>query len=357
MVLKVDNEFVRRYHRKNRKKVLLIIAFAVIAFIGIWVALGIGLYSISMAYSYQVVIDHLFGNVTDTKADNYIFNFRLPRALAAVLMGAVLAIGGAIMQNATNNPLAEPYTLGVSSAALLGATLSMAFGFCLIPGMDLEYGIVVNAFVFSLIPVITILFISQFRKLSPVGIILIGIALMYLFGSISQYIMVTSSAETLSDIYNWRIGSLHRMEKNYDALALVAAITIPISIILVMMDKKLDLMYAGDRNARTMGLDVRTFRIIIMSLISLTTAAIVCFTGTIGFIGLVGPHVARAFVGSNNKYLLPCSAAFGAAFLVFADTVAKVSGAGGLPVGVISSMVGGPLFLYILIRHNRKVWN
>jgi ABC-type Fe3+-siderophore transport system permease subunit len=355
--LRHDNDFVRRYHDKNKKKVYFTIIFAVVSVIGIWVAISVGLYNISLEYTYQVIFEHLTGHITDTKADNYIFNIRLPRALAAVLMGAVLAIGGAIMQNATNNPLAEPYTLGISSAALLGATLAMAWNLYLIPGLDTEYSIVGNAFVFALIPVAVILLISQFRKMSSVGIILIGIALMYLFSSVSQYIMVTSTAETLSDIYNWRVGSLHRMEKSYEDLAFVSAIVIPISILLICMNRKLDLMYAGDRNAKTMGLDVRSFRIIIMTLVSLCTAAIVCFTGTIGFIGLVGPHVARAFVGSSNKYLLPCSAAFGAAFLVFADTIAKVSGPGGLPVGVISSIVGGPLFLYILIRHNRKVWN
>ena len=198
---------------------------------------------------------------------------------------------------------------------------------------------------------------SNFRKLTAVGIILIGIALMYMFSSISQYIMVTTSAESLADIYTWRVGSLGRMELHFDHLFIIAAITIPIGIILMFCSRKLDMMYAGDRNAKTMGLNVKQFRVVVMALVSLTTAAIVSFTGTIGFVGLVGPHIARVFVGSNNRYLLPCSAAFGALFLVLADTLAKVSGGGGLPVGVISSAFGGPLFLYILIKHNKKVWN
>jgi len=261
------------------------------------------------------------------------------------------------MQNVTNNPLAEPYTMGVSSAALTGACISMALGVSVIPSLPSEYAVIANAFVFALLPVIAILVVSSFRKLTSVGVILIGIAMMYMFSSISQYIMVTASSETLSDIYNWRIGSLGRMEKNFDDLALMASLAVPLSIILVFCGKRLDLMYAGDRNAKTMGLNAKRFRILVMSLVSLSTAAIVSFTGTIGFIGLVGPHVARVFVGSNNRYLLPCSAFFGASFLILADTIAKVSGAGGLPVGVISSIVGGPLFLYILIRYNKKVWS
>ena len=352
-----SDDFVVNYHHKNRKKTLIILSFFIVAFLGVLVALCVGLYNIPLDHVVEVIIDHLKGDVTDIKSENYIFNYRLPRALAALLFGAVLAIGGAIMQNATNNPLAEPYTLGVSSAALLGATLSIAYEFYLIPSLDSTYGLVFNAFIFSLIPVTVILIISTFRRLSPVGIILTGIALMYLFSSISQYIMVTGSDETLSQIYHWRIGSLFKMERAYDDLAFIAAITIPISVLLICLDRKLDVMYAGDRNAKTMGLNVKVFRIFVMSLVSLTTAAIVSFTGTIGFIGLVGPHVARSLVGSNNRYLLPCSAAFGAAFLVFADTIAKVTGAGGMPVGVISSAVGGPLFLYILIKRNKKVWH
>ena len=353
----VSSPFSRDYRRKNRRKLLIIVGFATLTVLSVVIAVGIGMYRISFTDSLVVFFQHLTGNVVDLKGDLYVWEVRLPRALGAVLVGAVLAVGGAIMQNVTSNPLAEPYTMGVSSAALTGACISMALGVTIIPGIPVEYGTIINAFIFALVPIVVILVISTFRKLTPVGVILIGIAMMYLFSSISQYIMVTASSETLSDIYNWRIGSLGRMEKNFEDLAFMAALTIPLTLILVLCSKKLDIMYAGDRNAKTMGLNAKRFRILVMSIVSLITATVVSFTGTIGFIGLVGPHVARVFVGSNNRYLLPCSAFFGAAFLVLADTVAKVSGAGGLPVGVISSLVGGPLFLYILIKCSKKVWN
>lgn len=349
--------FVSGYHSKNHRKIIAIVIFIILTFIAIVIALGTGMYDISFSHSLEVFIDHLLGDITDSESDHYVWNVRLPRALAAALIGGVLAIGGAIMQNVTNNPLAEPYTMGISSAALTGACFSIALGFVFIPGIPEKYGTIVDAFVCALIPVAIILIVSKFRKLTSVGVILIGIAMMYMFSSIAQYIMVTASSETLSEIYHWRVGSLDSMEKNFGDLGLIAAITIPLSIVLVLCGKKLDIMYAGDRNAKTMGLNAGRFRIAVMAVVSLITATVVSFTGTIGFIGLVGPHVARVFVGSNNRYLLPCSAFFGAAFLVLADTIAKVSGAGGLPVGVISSIVGGPLFLYILIKHNKKVWN
>lgn len=357
VVLMAHNAFSIHYRQINRKKVMIIALMFALSIVALIISLGVGIYNISMVDSIVTFINHISGNIVDIKSDRYIMNHRLPRAIAAVMIGAVLAVGGAVMQNATNNPLAEPYTMGVSSAALLGATLSMALNFSIIPGISGVYVTIVNAFILALVPVAVIIVISQFRKLTAVGIILIGIALMYMFSAISQYIMVTSSAESLTDIYNWRVGSLGKLEMHFDYLALIAVITIPICILLALLNKKLDLMYAGDRNAKTMGLNVKTFRVLVMALVSLTTAVVVSFTGTIGFIGLVGPHVARVFVGSNNKYLLPCAAAFGALFLVCADCIAKVSGGGGLPVGVISSAVGGPLFLYILIKHNKKVWS
>lgn len=325
--------------------------------LALFVAIGVGMYRISFIDSIRVFFDHIMGNITNAKGDAYVWDIRLPRALGAILIGSTLAIGGAVMQNVTNNPLAEPYTMGVSSAALTGACISMAFGVSVLPNVPAEYGTIANAFLFALLPVIVILIVSSFRKLTSVGIILIGIAMMYLFGSVAQYIMVTCSTETLSDIYHWRIGSLIQMEQNFDNLALLATFVIPLNIIILLCSKKLDIMYAGDRNAKTMGLNAKRFRIVVMSIVSLSTAAVVSFTGTIGFIGLVGPHIARVFVGSNNRYLLPCSAFFGALFLTLADTVAKVTGAAGVPVGVISSIIGGPLFLYILIKYNRKVWH
>lgn len=349
--------FVQRYHLKNRKKVLITALFILLTVAALFIAIGVGMYRISFVESIKVFIDHLTGNVTNIKGDAFVWDIRLPRALGAILIGATLALGGAVMQNVTNNPLAEPYTMGVSSAALTGACISMALGITVLPNVPAEYGTIANAFLFALFPVIIILIVSKFRKLTSVGIILIGIAMMYMFSSIAQYIMVTCSSETLSDIYHWRIGSLVRMEQNFEDLALLAALVIPLNAVILLCAKKLDIMYAGDRNAKTMGLNAKRFRIFVMSLVSLSTAAVVSFTGTIGFIGLVGPHIARVFVGSNNRYLLPCSAFFGALFLVLADTVAKITGAGGVPVGVISSIIGGPLFLFILIKYNRKVWH
>ena len=127
-------------------------------------------------------------------------------------------------------------------------------------------------------------------------------------------------------------------------------------VILWAFKNRFNVMYAGDKPAKTMGVEPNRVRVFTLAIASLLTATVVSFTGTIGFIGLVGPHVARIFVGSDNRYLIPASAAFGAAFIILADTLAKVSGPNGLPVGVISSMIGGPLFIYILVRQRKSAW-
>lgn len=325
----------------------------VVAFFATMLTLGFGVYKISLLDSLVTFFNHILGNEVNPEQNHYIWDIRLPRALGALITGAGLAVAGAVMQNDFHNPLAEPYTMGISSGAFLGAILAIAFGISLIPLGNLD-GAVGNAFIFSLFPLAIILIVSKFRKLTPIAMILTGIAIMFLFSSMCQVILVTSPSETLADAYNWRVGSLNKIR--WDSLAPMA-IFVGIGIILIMcLSKQLDVMYAGDRSAQTMGVNANRLRIVSLIIVSLMTAAVVSYTGTIGFIGLVGPHVARIFVGSTNRFLIPASATFGSAFVIFADTIAKVTGVSGLPVGVICSLIGGPLFLYILIKQRKNAW-
>ena len=351
----IDNATIKKqYARANRKRVLWIVAFVLITSLLFFITLGFGVYKISIVDAIGVFFNHLFGNYVDPRDDMYVWDTRLPRAIGAIVVGAGLSIAGAIMQNDFKNPLAEPYTMGISSGAFLGATLGIIMNISIIPFVPEGSEVVVNAYLFSLIPVGIIVFISKFRKLTPMSMILTGIAVMFLFSSISQILMVTAPSESLADAYSWRVGSLDRIR--WETLPIMLASTAVLSVLLYFFAKKLNVMYVGDKSAQTLGENPMNIRIITMVLASLLTAGIVSYTGTIGFIGLVGPHVARIFVGSNNRYLIPASAAFGAAFILFADTIAKVSGINGLPVGVISSMIGGPLFMWILIKMRKNVW-
>lgn len=352
-ILKDEKEtFVSNYLHSVRRKIFFFVILFGISLASILLTLGFGVYHISVLESIETFFQHITGNITNIKDDHYIWNVRLPRALGALFVGVGLSVGGVIMQNNMRNPLAEPYTMGISSGAFLGAILSMICGISLFSFLSGEAATIANAFLFSLIPTAIIVIVSIFKKLTSTTMILLGIAIMFIFSSICQFIMVTAPSETLSDAYNWRVGTLAKI--TWDNLPIMALFVTVISIILFSLYRKFDVMYAGDRTAQTLGIDPNRLRIISLILVSFMTAAIVSFTGTIGFIGLVGPHIARIFVGSSNKYLIPSAAVFGAVFIIMADTIAKVSGVNGLPVGVISAMIGGPLFIYILIKQNKS---
>ena len=351
----VDSAAVKgEYVSGNRRRVIWTLSFVVLALALFFVTLGFGVFKISVVDAIAVFFDHILGNYVDPRADAYVWDTRVPRALGAVIAGSGLAIAGVVMQNDFKNPLAEPYTMGISSGAFLGATLGIIMNISIVPFVPAGSQVVANAYVFSLIPVAIIALFSKFRKLTPMSMILTGIAVMFLFSSISQILMVTAPSESLADAYAWRVGSLDRVR--WDAVPMMAGSTILLGALLYTFAGRLNVMYVGDRSVKTLGESPMFIRLVTMILASLLTAGIVSYTGTIGFIGLVGPHVARIFIGSNNRYLIPASAAFGAAFILFADTVAKVSGINGLPVGVISSMVGGPLFIWILIKQRKNVW-
>lgn len=342
------------YRRYSRRKIIWICALAVLAVFMFFITLGFGVYDISVTDAIGVFFAHIMGGEVDEYDDLYIWDTRFPRALSAIITGAALSVAGAVMQNDFRNPLAEPYTMGLSSGAFLGAVLSIVSGISLIPVFSGSSATMANAFVCSLIPTAIIVLVSAFRKLTPTAMILVGIAVMFMFNSICQMILVTAPSESLADAYSWRVGDLGRVNK--DDIPLMAAVSVFIIVAIWSLSGRLNVMYAGDRGAQSLGENAGRIRISTLILVSFLTASVVCFTGTIGFIGLVGPHVARIFVGSDNRYLIPASAVFGAAFLLFADTIAKVSGPNGLPVGVVSAIIGAPLFIYILVRQRKSAW-
>ena len=350
-----ESDVLRKdYRASNHRKLLFTVLFVSIAAVAFFLTLGFGVYEISVSHAVEVFFDHLSGNITDEDGDYYVWDVRVPRAIGAIVTGAALSVAGAIMQNDFRNPLAEPYTMGISSGAFLGAVLSIVCGISVIPFVTGTAVTMVNAFLFSLIPTAIIVTLSKFRKMTPAAMILTGVAVMFLFSSICQVLMVTAPSESLADAYMWRVGDIGRV--SWSSLPLMTVASAVIIVLLYTMAGKLNVMYAGDRGALTLGESASRIRLVTLVLVSFLTASVVSYTGTIGFIGLVGPHVARIFVGSDNRYLIPASAAFGVAFILLADTVAKVSGANGLPVGVISSMIGGPLFIWILIRQRKSAW-
>ena len=342
------------YYRLARRKRMFAVVCVVLTVVAFFASLTIGFYKVSIGEAIGIISDHLHGTISDIQADSIIFNSRLPIAIFAIIAGAALSAGGAVMQTILRNPLADPYTMGISSGASLGATIAIIMGTSLWAGFSNSEFIVVMAFLFSLIPVGVILLFSIKRKTTSTKIILIGIAVMYMFSAIVSLLMVTASEDTLSEIYAWRVGTLALV--SWGDIRIPLGGTVGCLTLLMVSNRRINVLMSGANCAQSLGVDPKRTTLIQMVIISVMTAVVVSFCGTIGFIGLVGPHVARIFVGSESKMLIPASAAFGSVFLLVANSIASVSGPYGLPVGVVSAIIGCPLFIFILIKMRRNAW-
>ena len=353
-------EQVVNYHGYIWKKILFIILCAVGAFLISGVALTVGPYDISVLESYRVIWDVIVGTVTgadlsalkETSDYRVIWEMRLPRIVTGVLTGFGLAAAGVVMQCILRNPLADPYTTGISSGASFGATLAIGLGIS-VAGMSV-YAVAANAFLFSLIPTAIILFVSKMKGASPTTMVMAGIAVMYIFNAMTTMIKLWVDSDTLANIFVWSVGSIEI--GSWDNIGIMFVFVLLASIAMMVMSRRLNVLSAGDESARSIGVDANRMRILALLVVSFITAGIVSFTGLIGFVGLVCPHIARIFVGSDVRYLLPASAFFGSALIMFADIVGRTVTESTLQVGVITAFIGGPLFLWLIIRQKREVW-
>ena len=320
------------------------------AFVTIGLSLTIGTYPITFQETYEIIWDHLTGNIQDATADDVIFNLRMPRIAAGILAGAGLAAAGACMQSTLKNPLADPFTTGVSAGATLGATIAIVLGISLGGA-----GVVSNAFVFALIPTSMMVAISRMKTASPTMMIMAGIAVMYLFGAITTVLKLWSDPDDLKSLYMWEVGSLGLAD--WDGILIMAPVVIIGVLIIQLLSRQLNVMATGDESAKALGVDANRLRAICMIVIALVAATVVSFTGMIGFVGLVCPHVVRIVIGADNRYLIPACALFGIALLLIADLVGrKILSPTIIQVGVITSFLGGPMFLWLLLRNKSKIW-
>ncbi len=302
---------------------------------------------------WDVLMAHLRGETTDNRvAEVVVWQYGVPRAMMGVVAGAGLAVAGVVMQALLRNPLAEPYTTGVSSGASFGAALFFVMGFSIIPVDNYNLSVTLNAIVLALVPTLAIVLISKLNRITPTTMILSGVAIMYVFRSMTSLMTLTADPENVEQLYIWNVGSLG--PSSWSNIWIVMAVTAVCLILMQIMSKDIGLMSSGDKNALSMGVSVKRTRAVALATVAVMTAIIVGFTGTIGFMGLVAPHVARILVGSNTKYLIPCSAAVGALILVGCDCIANILI--GIPVGVLTAIIGGPLFIVLLIRGAKKVW-
>lgn len=346
-------EETENYHKNTMKKLLFIVACIIMAIVASGYAMTVGDYPIGFIETFQVIIDHLMNAITEETetADYIIWEWRLPRICTGLLAGAGLGAAGAVMQSILRNPLADPYTTGISSGASFGATLAIGLGITVAGG---AYAIVAGAFIFSLIPMTVIILVSKMKGASPTTMVMAGIAVMYIFNAMTTMIKLWVSPDKLSEIFAWSVGTIDGA--TWVQVYTLFAIVIVGYVILQLLSRRLNVLSTGDESSRSIGVDANKLRMLCLFIVSLLAAGVVSFTGLIGFIGLVSPHIARLVIGSDNRFLIPASAAFGAALLTAADVVGRVVLAPTvIQVGVITAFIGGPMFLYLILKQKKAV--
>lgn len=283
-----------------------------------------------------------------------IWNFRVPIALMALVVGASLGIAGAEMQTVLDNPLASPYTLGVASAASFGAALAMVLGVTVVSGLS-GFLVPVNAFLFAMLASFLIYLVSLKKGMSTETMVLAGIAVMFLFQAMLTLLQFIATEQQLQSVIFWSLGSLYKT--TWPKLAMASAMLFLVIPILIKDPWKLTALRMGDEKAKSLGVNVERTRLKIFVLVSVLTASAVCFVGTIGFIGLVGPHIGRMLVGEDQRYLLPVSAVAGALLLSTASVLSKLIVPGTIvPIGILTSFIGVPFFLSLILKGGRKYW-
>jgi iron complex transport system permease protein len=346
------NEEIRAEYKKfiGRKVLFISLSLVLIAVIA-GIAATLGSYQIAVTEVYAIIWHGLFQNPETTK-ELVVWNLRLPRIIMGILAGIGLAIAGTTMQGVVRNPLASPYTLGIASAAGFGAALAIILGKGFTTG---QYLIIVNAFIFALLSSFIIYGLSRHKGATPETMILAGIALMYLFSAMTGMLQYLGKEEAVAEVVFWMFGSLGRA--SWDKLFLVFIILAICVPLLMLKAWDLNTLGAGDESAKSLGVNVEQTRVVCFVLASFVTAGIICFTGTIGFIGLVAPHMSRMVIGGDNRYLIPASGLFGAVILLSADTVARrIIAPTILPVGLLTAFLGVPLLLYLILRRRREYW-
>ncbi len=275
-----------------------------------------------------------------------LWNVRLPYAVMALLVGALLGLAGAEMQTVLNNPLASPFTLGVSAAATFGASLAIAFHLDF--GLGETYTVPLAAFAFAACSIMLIQALARIYGAAAHTIILFGIAIYFACEALIWLVQYLSDADTIQQIVFWTMGSLARV--SWDEIAVVAAVLAVMLPLSMRSAWTMTTLRGGEDQARSFGIRVERLRMISLLRVSVLAAAAVAFVGTIGFIGLVGPHIARMALGEDHRFYLPGSALAGALILSLASIASKSIVPGLLlPIGMVTALIGIPLFLALVL--------
>ncbi|MHC1610284.1 MAG: FecCD family ABC transporter permease [Candidatus Methanospirareceae archaeon] len=275
-----------------------------------------------------------------------IFQIRLPRILLGLFVGLSLATAGTAMQGLFKNPMADPYIIGIASGASVGAALSIM----VLPQVFSVYTRPIMAFLGALLTILVVYNLATVGGKIPVDTLLLtGIAVSLFLGAVLS-LMMSIAGESLHSIFFWTMGGLWLA--NWREVKIIVLPVLICFCLIYLFAKDLNAMLLGEESAQTLGINVETSKRILLVLSAFITAVAVAFTGTIGFVGLIIPHITRILVGPDHRILLPASALVGAIFLVWTDALARLLGE--IPVGVITAFFGAPFFIYLLKKRRRE---
>ncbi len=358
-----------KLNASKRKSILFLFLILVILIVVAIAVLGIGAVHVPFMDVLRVIGNTLLPDHIQGPSTGYysavIINYRAPRVIVGILAGVSLAIAGAVMQGILRNPLVCPFTLGLSSAAACGAGIALVLGpiilgstyysYIMIFGTSITVGwlfMVAMAFVFGLLSVVILLSLTGKRIVNQSTLILTGVVIGYLFSAVLSYLKYASNEEALRDITMWLLGGMWGV--SWSAVIILIPIVIIGAIVLESYAVDLNTLSSGDDVAKNLGVDVKRLRRKILIISALITSACMAFTGIIGFIGLMAPHICRMIIGNDHRFLIPAAGLLGALILISSDAVARVIQApDDIPVGIIMYVIGGIFFLILVRKMSR----
>ncbi|MEX5665812.1 iron ABC transporter permease [Pseudomonas neuropathica] len=339
------------YRRLVLRKRLILAGLVVLLLCSVLLDLALG----PASYSFSEVLGALFSpDSASPQVRVVMWDIRLPVALMAVAVGAALSLAGAQMQTILNNPLASPFTLGISAAASFGAALGLAFGVALFP-LAAQFMVPLNAFIMAMLSALLIHFLSMRRGVTAETIVLLGIALVFTFNALLALVQFFATEQAVAAVVFWTMGSLTKATwPKLGVICLVILITLPI---FAKRAWALTALRLGEDKAASFGINVRSLRFQTLIMVSLLASFPVAFVGTIGFIGLVGPHIARMLIGEDQRFFLPASLLTGSLILSASSVVSKTLIPGAIfPIGVVTSLIGVPFFISLILGGKKNSW-
>ncbi len=349
---------MREAEEKYRVYLKYKLAFGLVLLLFLVLASGWALCVGDIHLSITRIFKTLFGE-GDSRSSLVVWNIRLPRVIAALLVGTALSVSGCVMQCILRNPLASPFTMGISHGAMFGAALAIItldIGGAESSGrifINNPYIVTLSAFLGALIGVFVVLLLAKLRGLTPEAMILAGVAIGSLFTAGTMLIQYFADELQLAAMVYWTFGDLSRPV--WKEIVIMAFLILPSLSLFIRRCWDYNALESGEETAKSLGVNTQRVRLMGMIISSLITSICVAFVGIIGFIGLITPHICRLIIGGDYRFLIPISAVLGSLILLISDTLARtLLSPIVLPVGVITSFMGAPTFLYLLVKLQRR---